>query len=502
MFKKSPRMRKFILLTLMCALAATSGAQTYLSLDSCKAMALRNNKQLNISRLSKEVAKNVRKAARTKYLPKVDAMGGYLYTSKQISIISGRQRQALGSLGTSLGSQAQASVSDMLSALTQQGILTPDQAEQLGGALSQTGQSLGQAGNKLGQEVADAFDTDTRHMWAGAVMVRQPIYMGGAIKAANKIADIGESMADDDLDLKRQAMLYGVYQAYWTTVSLEQKRNLALSYKELVGKLSQDVKKMITQGVATKADGLRVDVRVNEADMQLTQVVNGLSLSKMLLCQLCGLPLNEDIQLTDSAESKGNASALTLDNSADSTYSDRPEIRLLEHSIAISEQTTNLIRAGNLPKVSLVGGYMTTNPSVYDGFRRRFSGVWNVGVIIQVPIWDWFDTTYKIRASKAATNIAKMELSDAREKVELQVTQSQYKMREAQKRLAMASQNIKSAEENLRCANLGFREGVMGITEVMEAQTAWQLAQSQKIDAEVEVKLSELSGAKALGTLR
>ena len=495
-------MRKFILLTLMCALAATSGAQTYLSLDSCKAMALRNNKQLNISRLSKEVAKNVRKATRTKYLPKVDAMGGYLYTSKQISIISGRQRQALGSLGTSLGSQAQASVSDMLSALTQQGILTPDQAEQLGGALSQTGQSLGQAGNKLGQEVADAFDTDTRHMWAGAVMVRQPIYMGGAIKAANKIADIGESMADDDFDLKRQATLYGVYQAYWTTVSLEQKRNLALSYKELVEKLSQDVKKMITQGVATKADGLRVDVRVNEADMQLTQVVNGLSLSKMLLCQLCGLPLNEDIQLTDSAEGKGNASVLTLDNSADSTYSDRPEIRLLEHSIAISEQTTNLIRAGNLPKVSLVGGYMTTNPSVYDGFRRRFSGVWNVGVIIQVPIWDWFDTTYKIRASKAATNIAKMELSDAREKVELQVTQSQYKMREAQKRLAMASQNIKSAEENLRCANLGFREGVMGITEVMEAQTAWQLAQSQKIDAEVEVRLSELSGAKALGTLR
>ena len=495
-------MRKFILLTLMCALAATSGAQTYLSLDSCKAMALRNNKQLNISRLSKEVAKNVRKATRTKYLPKVDAMGGYLYTSKQISIISGRQRQALGSLGTSLGSQAQASVSDMLSALTQQGILTPDQAEQLGGALSQTGQSLGQAGNKLGQEVADAFDTDTRHMWAGAVMVRQPIYMGGAIKAANKIADIGESMADDDFDLKRQATLYGVYQAYWTTVSLEQKRNLALSYKELVEKLSQDVKKMITQGVATKADGLRVDVRVNEADMQLTQVVNGLSLSKMLLCQLCGLPLNEDIQLTDSAEGKGNTSALTLDNSADSTFSDRPEIRLLKHSIAISEQTTNLIRAGNLPKVSLVGGYMTTNPSVYDGFRRRFSGVWNVGVIIQVPIWDWFDTTYKIRASKAATNIAKMELSDAREKVELQVTQSQYKMREAQKRLAMASQNIKSAEENLRCANLGFKEGVMGITEVMEAQTAWQLAQSQKIDAEVEVRLSELSGAKALGTLR
>lgn len=490
------------MLTLLCAIAAASWAQTFLSLDSCRAMALRNNKQLNISRLNKEVAKNVRKAARAKYLPKVDAMGGYVYTSRQISILSGAQQRSLGSLGTTLGSQAQTSVSNLLGAMTQQGLLTPDQAQQLGGALGATTTDISQLGNKMGQQVVDAFDTDTRHMWAGAVVVRQPIYMGGAIKAANKIADIGERMADDDLDLKRQATLFSVYQAYWTTVSLEQKRHLALSYRDLVEKMSDDVKKMIAQGVATKADGLRVNVRVNEADMQLTQVENGLSLAKMLLCQLCGLPLDEDIRLTDSAEGHSAAVPPTNLHAADTTYSQRPEIRLLERAIAISEQTTRIIKAGNLPKISLTGGYVATNPNVYDGFRRSFSGVWNVGVIVQVPVWDWFDTAYKVRASKAATSIALMELSDAREKVELQVSQSQYKVNEARKRLAMARQNIKSAEENLRCANLGFREGVMGITELMEAQTAWQQAQSQKIDAEVELKLSELNGAKALGTLR
>ena len=61
--------------------------------------------------------------------------------------------------------------------------------------------------------------------------------------------------------------------------------------------------------------------------------------------------------------------------------------------------------------------------------------------------------------------------------------------------------NIISAEENLRSANLGFKEGVMQATDVMEAQTAWLQAQSQKIDAEIDVKLSQINLRKALGIL-
>jgi outer membrane protein TolC len=96
-------------------------------------------------------------------------------------------------------------------------------------------------------------------------------------------------MADNDLSLKTQSTLYDIDQAYWTVVSLKQKQKLANSYYELVKKLDDDVKKMIKEGVATRADGLRVDVKVNEANMQITQVDDGLSLAKMLLCQLCGL---------------------------------------------------------------------------------------------------------------------------------------------------------------------------------------------------------------------
>ena len=77
-----------------------AGAQRILSLDSCRQMALHNNKQLGISRLKQDVAANIRKSARTKYLPHVSAIGTYQYTSEEISLLSDVQKHTLPYLGT------------------------------------------------------------------------------------------------------------------------------------------------------------------------------------------------------------------------------------------------------------------------------------------------------------------------------------------------------------------------------------------------------------------
>lgn len=496
---------------ILFTVAVATHAQRILSLDSCRALALRNNKQINIAKLKRSVAANTRKAARTQYLPKVDAMAGYEFTSRQISLLNDAQKTRIGNIGT-LGLQQGGSgladaIGSQMTSLVQQGTLTAAQAQQLGGLMQQMGsgpvaQYLGHMGNAIGQEIVKALDTDTRNMFGGAVMVRQPLYMGGAITAANRMADIGEEMTGNELSLKTQSTLYGIDQAYWTVVSLKQKQQLAKSYRALVQRLDDDVHKMIREGVATRADGLRVDVKVNEADMQLTQVEDGLSLARMLLCQLCGLPMDEDITLADeSRDHIDTTTAQALSYMPDSTLSSRPEVRILQNAVALSQQTTKLVRAAYLPHVALTGGYMISNPNVFNGFQKRFSGVWNVGLLVQVPVWNWFEGTYKVKAAKSATSMLQMELSEAREKINLQIAQSRYKMTEAQKRLDMAEKNIKSAEENLRCAQVGFREGVMESTDVMAAQTAWQLAQSQKIDAEVEVKLSSVNLKKALGIL-
>lgn len=500
---------KYITLILLMGALIPAGAQTtVLSLDSCRAMALRNNKQINASRLKKDVAYNLKKSARTKYLPKVDAMGGYEWFSREISLLKDGQKSTFSNLGTSIVGGISDNANNMMTELVGKGLLTPEQAQKIGGLMQEKGGTIQQQGNAIGQSIVDAFRTDTRNMWAGSIMLRQPIYMGGAITAANKIADIGEQIADNDLDMQTQKTLYSIDQAYWMVVSLKQKQKLATSYRDLVKKLNEDVHKMIKQGVATRADGLKVDVKVNEADMQITQVEDGLVLSKMLLCQLCGIPMNQEITLADEEKESLALAGSAVDTeqqrvaAADSAVNTRPELRMLQNAIDISKQATNLVRAVYMPHVALTGGYTISNPNVFNGFQKKFTGVWNVGVIVQVPVWNWFDGAYKVRASKAATNIAEMNLNDTREKIHLQITQSQFKVKEAQKKLNMAMKNIASAEENLRCANLGFKEGVMEVTDVMAAQTAWQQAQSQKIDAEIDVKLTQVGLNKALGILQ
>ena len=493
-------MRKVLTLFMLMA-TLTAGAQQVLSLEECRQLALQNNKQLGVTRVKQEMALNLRKAARTNYLPKVDVIGGYEFFSREISILNKDQKNTFANLGTTAMTGVGEHLSSTLTSLVQQGLIKPEMAQQLGALMGQMGQPIAQLGNQIGEKINGAFKTDSRNMFAASVMLRQPIYMGGAITAANRMAEINQELAANEEQGMVQNTLKSIDDIYWTVVSLKQKQKLANSYRDLVQKLDDDVHKMISEGVATRATGLKVDVSVNEADMQVTQVEDGVALAKMLLCQLCGLPVDTDIVLADEGKDVLPMTADVEDDGNEAAYANRNELKMLENAVQMSEQATKLVRAAFLPQVALTGGYMLSNPNLYNGFERKFAGVWNVGVLLRVPVWNWFEGQYKVRASRAATTIAAMELDDAREKIGLQLEQCRFKMKEAQKRLAMATKNLSSADENLRCANVGFREGVIEATDVMAAQTAWQQAQTQKIDAEVEVKLAQVALKQAMGKL-
>ena len=504
-------MVRFILSVLFVGAVTPVSAQRLLTLDSCRAMALRNNKQMRISQVKQDVAANARKAARTKYLPHVSAIGTYEHTSREISLLNDAQKSAFPNLGTALVTGMQPQMQGLGQTLTQLGGafvqmgMPAEQVQQTMGGLQtqlQDGMtSLAGQMNALGADLVEAFHTDTRNVWAGSILLTQPVFMGGAIIAMNKMADISESLAQNSTEAKRQATLYKIDQAYWQVVSLTHKKKLADGYLDLVKKLDSDVSKMIEEGMATRGEGLSVSVKVNEAEMAVMKVNDGLVLSRMLLCELCGLPVNEDITLADEHVEEIAVVTLTPQLEVEKAVAFRPELKMLQNTIDLSKQATNVLKAGNLPQVALTGGYLISNPSLYNGFEKKFRGIWNVGVMVRVPIWNWGDVMYKVRASKGATSIASLELEEAREMIELQVNQNTFRVDEANKKLTMANANIARAEENLRTANLGFKEGVITPTTVMEAQTAWLQAQSQKIDAEIDVKLSQIDLQKSLGTL-
>ncbi|MEQ2517815.1 TolC family protein [Bacteroides zhangwenhongii] len=484
-------MKKLFLLTILLHLTFIVKAQTSLSLDSCRALALTNNKDLLISHEKINAAHYQRKAAFTNYLPNFSATGAYMRNQKEFSLLNNDQKAALSGLGSNLAGPIGQAAAGIIATYPELAPLISSLSGSLPAALDQAGNSL-----------VDALRTDTRNVYAGAITLTQPLYMGGKIRAYNKITKYAEELARQQHNGGIQEVIMSTDQAYWQVISLVNKKKLAEGYLKLLQQLDSDVEKMIAEGVATKADGLSVRVKVNEAEMTLTKVEDGLSLARMLLCQLCGLDLSSPITLAD--ENMEDIPLIPTDTHFDlsTAYENRPEIRSLELATQIYKQKVNVTRAEHLPSIALMGNYMVTNPSVFNSFENKFKGMWNVGVMVQLPIWHWGEGIYKTKAAKAEARIAQYQLQDAREKIELQVNQAAFKVNEAGKKLVMASKNMEKAEENLRYATLGFREGVIATSNVLEAQTAWLSAQSEKIDAQIDVKLTEIYLKKSLGTLQ
>lgn len=484
---------------ILAAFSCMLHAQRVLSLDSCRNMAIANNKSLLIAKERMQKAHYDRKAAFTNFLPDFSATGTYMYFSDEISLLNDGQKSALNHMGTSLQQGLTQAATPIIQHIAQTN-------PQLAASLQQAIQSgkldgMSTALNQLGNELTDALRTDTRNMWAGAVTLMQPLYMGGKIRAYHRITRFSEALARTQHDAQLQDLILNTDDAYWTVVSLSYKKKMAESFLDLVNRLDGDVEKMVREGVATKADGLTVKVKVNEAEMLLTKVDNGLALSKMVLCQLCGMDLDTKFTLTDEDRTDLQVSETVPDDAVQRAWTYRPELKSLDWANKIYEDKVRVVRSEMLPSLALTGGYLVSNPSLLNGFENKFRGMWNVGIMLSVPVFHWNEGIYKVKAAKSEVNIARLQQTEAQEKIELQVNQSLFKNTEAQKRLALSEKNMEKAEENLRYADKGFKEGVIPVTNVMEAQTAWLSALSDRIDAQIDLKLAQTYLQKAMGTL-
>ena len=473
--------KKVLMLGLLSlALIDAHAAGNSWSLDSLRARAVSNNKSLLMAGQKKVAASYTRESAATNYLPKVSATGAYMYTSRELSLLSDEQKHTLSNIGTGLSA------------------MVPNLAP------------MSSTINSVGQGVVDALHTDTRNAGIVAVTLTQPIYMGGKIRAYNKITQYAEEAAGTLYDKELQDIIVDVDEAYWNLVALYSKKKLAEGYKALVDKLEGDVEKLVKEGMATKADLLSVKVKVNEAGVTLIQVNNGIELSRMNLCRICGLDMNEPVEVEDAIDEKNqNANIMgqvdmfssKSDNLVQQAESNRKELQALGLQNRIYDEKIKLARAEYLPKVALMGGYLASNPSVFNSFERKMKGMWNVGITLNVPILTWGDRSYKVKSAKAEALMHRYETEEVKEKIELQVNQCRQKLQESMERYQTTLRSVDEAEENLRYANLGMKEGVITLSNVMEAQTAWLKAKSEWVNAQVDVRLANLYLRKAVGSI-
>lgn len=495
-------MKKIFAAAIAAMIPLAASAQQTLTLEECRQMAIQNNKTLEQARTKVEMAGYDRKIALANYFPNISATGAYMYNGSNIALVSDDMSASLRNMGTAVQGQ----ISNQMTNLMQAIMSNPAAAKEymsspmwqtMLGALSQT--DLSAAINAIGAQVDDAFHLDIENVFAGAVSLQQPIFMGGKIIAANQIARLAQELAQARYDTEYQQVIIDVDQAYWQIVSVAAKKELAESYCDLLHQMQHDVELSVKEGVATEADALTIKVKANEADMLLTKSTSGLKLAKMLLCKQVGLDLGSDIRLADEGSETIAIPAMGVQKDMEAVYADRPEIRSLELASQIYSKKVNVARADMLPKVALTANYLVSNPNMQNGFQNTWGGMFNAGVMVNIPIFHGFEALQKTRKAKAEATIYLTQCEDAKNMINLQVSQLRSQMSEALEKVNMTESNLTSAEENLRAATVGFENGVVDANTALGAQTAWLKAHSEYIDAGIELQMTAANLSKAEG---
>lgn len=475
-------MKRLFVAVLVILFVGNLNAQRVLSLEDCRNLAIENNKRLKIADEEINASKAKKAEAFTKYLPGIDAVGTYMRNQKEINLLSEDAHLPVFSFDPQAGTYKPAIVT------------RPDGTP-----------VVGPDGTPLFQQFAllpkDAMTVDDRNTAILQVGLTQPIYMGGKIRAYNQLAGLSEQLAVSGREKELQEVIQITDESYWQVISLVNRGKLAAKYVEALGRFERDIEIMHTTGVATKADVLSVRVKLNEAEMLRTKVENGLSLSRMFLNQVCGLPADSAYQLKEEmidVAPSFQLGTVTLED----VYKNRPEVASLQLATEIYKKKEKIVRSEYLPSVALMANYLAMTPSFFDGISTKIDGMWSVGIGVKAPVFHWGASRKSVREAKAQTSIMNYKLEDAREKIELQVSQSEYKMKEVAKKIEMAKTNMERADENLKFAKLGFQEGTIPVLNVLEAQTAWLSAHSELIDTQIEARLCEVYLKKAYGTLK
>jgi len=486
-------MKRTGLILSMIALPAILIAQDSLSLEQCRQLALGHNQKIKIAKEQVKAADAIKKSAFTQYLPDFSINGAYNYFNKDYQLLKN---------DLFLPVVPYTAIDPSTGQLSQAALNTPSVAASTFVINPSTGTIVTDAsGNPVFQKYTYLPASKTRISLDNLYVMNggfsQPVYLGGKIKESNKIAEYTKEIADHNLSLSRNELIYSVEEAYWRIVSLKEKVKLAEKYKQMLTRLVSDLENIHSQGIITKNDLLKAKLKLSEADMLLLEADNGMEISKMILCQMTGVSYSNGISLTDSLE-KTDTSVLTYLVNEDA-IEERPELKILEKNVDIARSGVKMMLSRYLPNIVLNAGYSFMNPNPYNGLAKEFGSDYNIGVVCNIPIFHFGDKKHTLEAAKFAQESAALKLEESKELMVLQLQQAVYKYTESIKKTDYAALALDQSQQNLNYTQDNFGEGIMKTSDLLEAQVLWQKAYSELIDARTNRQLSVSNLKKVTG---
>lgn len=404
--------------------AASAQEKRILTLDECKERALKYNADIQTGKIDIEAARQTRKEAFTKYFPKISA-GAATYKADDNLV--------------------KVDIPD----LTQLGLPVP--AMEAG---------MLEEGNLV------------------TVSAMQPVFAGGQIVNANKLAKTAMEASVLQLDVATDKVELETENYYWKIVSLKEAEKTVNVLDTLLQSLHKDVSLAVKAGVTTQNDLLTVQLKQNELQSTRLQVENGIRLSCMALSQHIGLPLDsaDHIDVPEFAlEIKSPGSYLADHQIALSLLSTS---KLLEKNVEACQLKRKICLGEQLPTVG-VGVSYAYEDLLFDKSRNHFVMM----ATVSVPISDWWGGSHKVKRAKLEEQKAVRQQQDGNEKLQLKMQQSWNLLTESYKQIVLAESAVKESEENLRMQTNNYKTGVSSLSELLDAQSLFQKSRNRYTDA-------------------
>lgn len=343
--------------------------------------------------------------------------------------------------------------------------------------------------------------------WLAGLNITQPVFAGGKIVAANKLARIGLEINKEKLRQSRMQVIADVDNAYYTLVAVRSKVRMLESLGQQMLALFNQVELSVKAQMATENDLLRIDTKRSEIAYQLQKARNGEQLCMLALANVIGRGIDAEIVPSDTLLITDQPAAL------DENISNRPELLMLEKQVEAMKQQVKMERANYLPTVGLSLGYThygniknkgvaqlgdgTLMPYVQDVNGNMLMAM----VSVNIPICHWGAEVKKVKKAKLDVENARLSLQQNERAMQIEVRQAVQNVTDGYHMVQTADLGQRQADENLRVMRERFGVKMATMTDLLEAQAQWQQAHSNYIEAQTQYKIYETEYLRVTGRL-
>jgi outer membrane protein len=270
--------------------------------------------------------------------------------------------------------------------------------------------------------------------------------------------------------MKKLDLVFSIEDAYWSLVKALDSLYVIEANVALTNEHLREVNDFYTHGLVTYNEVLSVELQLGNTSLLALDAENGIRIARERLSLLTGLPREAAFVPSDrppeQLEAPGELPVLVK-----RALELRPEIAALQHRIQAGIADVALARSGWYPQLLLDGGYRYAlpNPRIFPP-EDRFSGSWEIGIILSVDFGKWDSIAPQEEQATAQVEQLHDALTGLRDSITLEVTRGYLEVTKYGKQTQVALQMIKQSEESERIVRNKYRNGLALTTDLLDAE--------------------------------